>query len=105
MKLFVPLTKIHSYQHPPWFIPEIRHQLKCLRTLRRKYKCHPTTYMAVKIKSLESDLQDNITAAKYDFESFVINSFAYTNSNKIYRYIKGLNKSKSLSATVSFDSQ
>ena len=61
--------------------------------------------MAAKIKSLESDLQDNITAAKYDFESFVINSFAYTNSNKIYRYIKGLNKSKSLPATVSFDSQ
>ena len=104
MKLFIPLTKIHSHQHPLWFTPEIRHQLKCLRTLHCKYKCHPTTYMAAKIKSLESGLQDDITAAKYDFESFVIKSFACTSNNKIYRYIKSPNKSKSLPVTVSFDS-
>ena len=25
MKLFIPLTKIHSHQYPQWFTPEIRH--------------------------------------------------------------------------------
>ena len=105
IKLFIPLTKIHSHQHPLWFTSDIRHQLKCLRTLRRKFKHHPTNNMAVKINSLESHLQENITVAKNNFESSIINSFVDTSNKKIYNYIKSLNKSKNLPATVFFDSQ
>ena len=43
-------SKIHSYQHPPWFIPEIRHQLKCLRTLRRKYKLNKNSLAVKKVR-------------------------------------------------------
>ena len=39
---FVPKVKLHSTQHPKWFNPQIRHHIKCLRTLRRKTKKHFT---------------------------------------------------------------
>ena len=39
MKLFIPVNKHHSVQH---LTSEIRHSLKRLRTLHRKYKLHPS---------------------------------------------------------------
>ena len=44
-------------------------------------------------------------AAKHNLESFIIDDFACTNNNMIYGYIKSLNKSKNLPATIFFDSQ
>ena len=38
MDIYIPKFRLHSHQFPKWFSAELRHRLKCLRTLRRKYK-------------------------------------------------------------------
>ena len=60
MRLYIPYTKVCSHQHPPWFTPDIRHHIKRLRTLRHKFRLHPSDEMAVKVKSLEILLQEKI---------------------------------------------
>jgi len=60
--------------------------------------------LASKIESLDLTLQQEITEAKLNFESTLINNFTQVNSNKIYSYIKSITKSKSLPATIHFDS-
>ena len=38
MELFIPVNKVHSDRHLIWFNSEIRHCIKHLRSLRRRYK-------------------------------------------------------------------
>ena len=33
MNLFIPKVKLRSHQFPVWFTPDLRHLIKCLRTL------------------------------------------------------------------------
>ena len=68
MYQFIPRIKIHSNQQPRWFTPEIRHHLKCLRTLRRKHKRHPTNHHSEAIYHSEAILQAKISKAKIDYE-------------------------------------
>ena len=42
MFLFVPKVFVRHCHDPKWFNSEIRHHLKCLRSMRKKYKLHPT---------------------------------------------------------------
>ena len=51
IQLFNPKIKLKSHQHPKWFNAKIRHQLKCLHTLRKKLKLR---YSMSKIESYES---------------------------------------------------
>ena len=37
----IPNVRIKPNSSPKWFTSNIRHQIKCLSTLRRKHKCHP----------------------------------------------------------------
>ena len=104
MKLFIPVNKHHSVQHPPWFTPEIRHSLKQLRTLRRKYKFHPSQNNLAIIDSLEATIQEMISTAKLHYETSLISNFATANSNKIYKYLKSTTKSNCMPPTVDFDS-
>ena len=39
MMLFIPKFQFHSKQYPKWFTKELCHQLTCLHTLRKTYKC------------------------------------------------------------------
>ena len=64
MDLFLPKVKLHSHQFPKWFTPDIRHHLNCLRTLRRKYRTHPTAHNLSKLLLLESNLDGDISSAK-----------------------------------------
>jgi len=104
MKLFIPINKHHSIQHPPWFTSEIRHIIKRLRTLRRRYKLHPSQNILDTIASLEDTLQSKISSAKLDFESSLISNFASTNNTKIYKHLKSISKSNCMSITVYLDS-
>ena len=40
----IPKVRIKPNSSPKWFTSNIRHQIKCLRTLRRKHKHHPTDH-------------------------------------------------------------
>ena len=42
--LFIPSSLIYADSSPPWFNSEIRHQLNCIHTLRRKLKRNPSSY-------------------------------------------------------------
>ena len=104
MKLFIPVSKHHSVQHPPWFTSEIRHSLKRLRTLHRKYKFHPSQNTLASIASLEATIHELISTAKLHYESSLISNFASANSSKIYKYLKSITKSNHMPPTVNLDS-
>jgi len=103
MKLFIPIKKHHSVQHPPWFNSDIRHCLNCLRTLRRKQRSSPSINILNKISSLESSLQSKILIAKREFESKLIGTSS-TNSSKIFKYLKTVTQSNDIPTTVCFES-
>ena len=104
MQLFIPIIKVHSCQHPKWFNPEIRHSIKCLRSLRCRYERHPTQHIFNTIDSLEKVLQDKIAAAKQTFESDLINTYASTNNNKIFKYLKSFTKSNNIPSVMNLGS-
>ena len=76
MHLFIPKIKINPSRNPKWFTPSIRHRLNCLRTLRRKFIKHPTKHVALKISTLENDLNLQMARAKSDYETNLINTYA-----------------------------
>ena len=42
MNLHIPKLKVKAQKQPKWFTSDIRHQLNCLRSLRKRNKVHPT---------------------------------------------------------------
>jgi len=104
MRLFIPFTKFHSHQHPPWFTPQIRHHIKRLHTLHRKLRQHPSDHIAAKVNSLKALLHEEITSAKNSYESSLINDFALADNKKIYSYIGNITKTRSIPSTIYFDS-
>ena len=75
--LFVPKTKIaiHNTQ-PVWFNNTIRHQIKCLRTLRRKTKQRLNLDKLKRFQEAEDKLQRSIITARVNFENKLINNFS-----------------------------
>ena len=57
MSMFIPKIVLGRHQYPKWFDSDIRHHLKCLRTLRKKYKSHPSQQRKIKINFFEKELQ------------------------------------------------
>ena len=104
IQLFIPANKIHSDRHPVWFNSEIRHSIKCLRTLRRKYKRHPTLHTSNIIDTLESSLQDKIKTAKQNYESHLIANNASANNSEIFIYLKSITKSNDIPPVIKFNS-
>ena len=74
MHIFVPKFKLKSSQSPKWFTSNIRHQIKCLRTLRKKYKSRPTEHNLLRIKTAEETLQASIQQAKANFEAKLVSN-------------------------------
>ena len=97
MNLFIPKVKVKAKVHPKWFNSEIRHTIKCLRSLRRKCSLHPTVNNQSKLHSLEFQLNDLISSAKLCFE----NHLFMQKSNKIFRYIATLSSTTSVPSIVS----
>ena len=104
MQLFIPLYKVHSNQDPIWYNSEIRHCINRLRTLRRRYKCHPTNHISSVIDSIENTLQDKIKVAKQDFESHLVNCYTLSNNNKIFKYLRSITKSRNIPSVMNFES-
>ena len=103
MDLFIPQIRTSFSQFPKWYTSNIRHQIKCLRTLRKKYKSHPTDHNLNHIKTAEDNLQNSIQQAKANFEATLVHNFAFRNDSKIYQHVRNITKSASIPATVFFD--
>ena len=93
---FIPIITVQDNNHPPWFNSDIRHHIKCLRTLRRKHSKHPTDYNHTKLENSQVQLQSKISDAKNRYECNLVTQFAGNSNSKIYKYIRNLTKSTSI---------
>ena len=84
MSLFTPKVLIKRCKDPKWFDSDIRHNLTCLRTLKRKFKSRPTSQRGNKMCDLELLLQSKIVNAKTNFKNNLIESRV---SSSVFSYI------------------
>ena len=54
MNLFIPKIRTSSSQFPKWYTSNICHQIKCLWTLQKKNKSHPTDHNLNRIQTAEN---------------------------------------------------
>ena len=83
----------------------IRHRLNCTKTLRKECKLHPTPSKLSKLSSSEANLRSELAYAKSNYETKLIQQFAYTNNSKIYRYISSLSTSSAGPPCVHLDAE
>lgn len=101
---FIPKIKVNSSRSPKWFTPEIRHEFNRNHTLRRLSKKKPSSTNALRLQHAESHLQEIMLQAKSNFESHLVESFAFNNPQKLYAYIKSFSKQASFPHTMFLDS-
>ena len=103
MTLFIPRFLIRSKQYPKWFTGDLRHQLKCLHTLRRTYKRSPSDRNKIRLIQAEDLFQQSVAEAKSNFEAALITDYACHSSPAIYHYIRNFTKSATIPPTVHLD--
>ena len=81
---FIPKVKLHTSQHPKWFNSQIRHHIKCLRTLRRKTKKHFTEANLQRLIQAEDTLLHLMFKAKSDYEHNLINRYLQFKDSNIF---------------------
>jgi len=79
MNFFIPKVKQIVCQFPMWFTSHLRHLIKCLQTLQRKYAKHPTPNNFQKLIKAQWDASK---VAKCEYERTT------NQDSRIYRYIK-----------------
>ena len=87
MSANLPKFRLTAYQYPKQFSAELQHELKCLHTLRKKYKHyqHLTTWIVLIMWKL------NIDSTKSNYEANLIHSLPITIIPKfmiIYRVLQ-----------------
>ena len=100
MSLYIPKFYLHPRQYPIWFNKDLRHQLKCLHTLRRRCRRSPSTHHSSRLQQAEARFQLDATEAKSNYEASLINNFASSGNPSIYRYINSITKTKQIPSTV-----
>ena len=95
----IPKVRINPTHHQNGLLPIL---VKCLCTLRRKHKRHPTDHTFNQIKSAEHNLQISIKQTKTNYEANLIQNFAFSNDSKIYQYMSSICKSDFIPPTVFF---
>ena len=100
---FVPTSSTSHNKQPIWFNSNIRHHIKCLRTLRCKFNKRPTDNNKMKNENSSNLLQAKITSAKANYESDLIMAFANNNNPRVYKYIRSLTKSHIIPPTLHYN--
>ena len=103
MLLYMPKILVKRHQGPKWFNSDIRHHLKCLRTLKRKFKNQPTQIRESKINHLQNLLQSKLMQAKSEFETKLIEAHQTSNSSALYSYIRSISYQNALPSTLYLD--
>ncbi len=93
IKLYAPLVKLK-----PKSISNstVRHQLNCVRSLRRSYRRNASPVFKAKLDKSEVALLDAMTAAKSSYEAHLVHQFAFNSNYKIFKYIKTILKTNPL---------
>ena len=85
--MFIPFSLPPSRNSPPWFTHNIHHSLNRTRSLRKRYRRHPSDSLLSRITYEESQLTDQIKSAKSDYEGYLIASFQ-SNPQLLYRHLR-----------------
>ena len=102
ISLFVPKMRSKRKNEPKWFNSEIRHHCNKLRTIKRKFKHHPTPNRKLQIEQSETLLMSRSVQAKALYETDLIKSLKTSNSSSIYRYIRAITNQNSIPPSVTF---
>ena len=98
--LTATILKRHSHL-PCWFDGSLCHNLKRVRTFRRKCVSHPTPTRLQNLAHLESDLKDNIAIAESTYVSILIHQSAINHSPScLYAHIRSVVKQSSIPPQV-----
>ena len=102
---YVPLSHIPSrHNHlPKWFTSSLRHDLKRLRTLRRRCTPPSSPHLSAKLQALESKIKLDITSAKADYLSNLVSDYASGSSSKIFSHIRSVTQQQSIPPKVSLN--
>ena len=100
IRRFIPTIKLKTTAHPKWFTPALRHQVKCIQTLKRRYHKSPTEHIKSRILLSENQFALESSLAKSSFESNLVNNFVTGNQTKIFQYIRSITKSHSIPSTI-----
>ena len=100
MQCLCSFQKLKSIDHPKWFNSDIHHNLKCLRSMRKRLNSHPTQHLCNKIKAHEHLLQRKMQQAKTFYENKLIESLQSCTSPVIYSYIRSISGQNSLPLTM-----
>ena len=104
-ELYVPKSNSSVYKFPKWFNGEIIHKVHKVRSLRKKWRLLSSVKNTITLKEAESNLHHNICEAKSDFESSLVQDFAYKHNNRIHSYIRSFMKHSSLPTAMYHDSE
>ena len=82
MSLYIPKMMVKGRQDPVWFNSEMRHHLKRLRTMKRRFRFHATPQLESKIPvhQLNDFLQQKLILAKLNYETRLIETYQSSNS-------------------------
>ena len=102
--LFTPPVTKKSQHYPKWFNSSVRHQLHKVHSLRKQYKKHTSPHRSSCLSSAESHLQTEILNARVNYESTLVQTFAFSNDSKIYNYMKSFSKNSGIPAILQYQS-
>ncbi len=71
-----------------WYDSTTRHRINRVRSARKKARLHPTTNNTNKLETAEKELISHMIVTKANYETSLVNEFASSNCNKIYKYIR-----------------
>ena len=86
MPLFIPKVKLRSHQYPPWMKSGLCHELNCLRSKKRKFKSTGNKQGLEHIQRANQSFHQNYITAKSEYQSKLINDFAFSSNSKMYGY-------------------
>ena len=92
---FVPTFVPSRGRSPRWFTAEIRHNIKRIRSLRRRIDKKPTPTKLQKLADLQSHIHHLMESAKAEYESSLVATFG-SSPRKMYSFLRDLGKTNSM---------
>ena len=92
---FVPTFVPSRGRNPRWFTPEIRRNIKRIRSLRRRIDKKPTPTKLQKLADLQSSIHHLMESAKVEYESSLVATFG-SSPRKVYSFLRDLGKTNSM---------
>ena len=106
IELFVPKTKpVTQNSRPVWFNKDIRHQINCLKTLRRKTKQWFNLDKLKRLQEAEDRLQKSIIAARVSYAKKLLCDCLEHSNYMLFRYIHSTTEKRSIPEVLYFDTQ